>query len=558
MSVTHEVAVAEASTNTTNNATWCEHSNHRPAGRRGHSMTVVNNHVYIFGGALLKCVCTVDKRCSSKNVYSSELWHLDVSSAMFTLLQPSGEDEVPSGREQHSATALPNGDILIIGGLSSSNGIRGSLDEPLNEVWKLTDPHRVTSHIIRSGEESSITKLPMELNQSYISSHTLNVELGEDVCVEDLQLSVSLDHGCPQGVEFISLTGPTGSSDQDSSQSRYYQTKLFVSTAENRERDCHSSKFNLLFSDAAEEAVLSHSALPKEGIYRPASSLQALFQGLPVDGEWKLTISTSKRPVDYAGLLLDWKLHIQAKSCTPRVKWELLSVPPSFQPRHGHTAVAIDDSIFIGGGFSQRRLNDLWRFDYLSNTWTNLNASPLGNHPAIHRQAAVLGPWGLLSYGGLKQRSGTRTNNVGTEFSIQHLFKDERLAAPLSDNTNSSVAPRERYLSAIALVESSSDVINKLYDNNGPFLLMFGGDSGDSINAYPNSYGFMPNSLLDDVWILSPSERTALNTIDRSDYCIDRLDRDSMQYQIWNSTCGWEASFGGEPGECELGEILIM
>ena len=226
MSVTHEVAVAEARTNTTNNATWCEHSNHRPAGRRGHSMTVVNNHVYIFGGALLKCVCTVDKRCSSKNVYSSELWHLDVSSAMFTLLQPSGEDEVPSGREQHSATALPNGDILIIGGLSSSNGIRGSLDEPLNEVWKLTDPHRVTSHIIRSGEESSITKLPMELNQSYISSHTLNVELGEDVCVEDLQLSVSLDHGCPQGVEFISLTGPTVPPDQDSSQSRYFQTKV--------------------------------------------------------------------------------------------------------------------------------------------------------------------------------------------------------------------------------------------------------------------------------------------------------------------------------------------
>ena len=58
MTVTHDVAVAEANTNMTN-ATWCEHSNHRPAGRRGHSMTVVNNHFYIFDGALLKCVCTV-------------------------------------------------------------------------------------------------------------------------------------------------------------------------------------------------------------------------------------------------------------------------------------------------------------------------------------------------------------------------------------------------------------------------------------------------------------------------------------------------------------------
>ena len=338
--------------------------------------------------------------------------------------------------------------------------------------------------------------------------------------------------------------------------------QLFVSTAENRERDCHPSQFNLLFSDTAEEAVLTHSALPKEGTYRPASSLKALFQGRPVDGEWTLTISTSKSLVDYAASL-QWKLYIQTKSCTPRVKWERLSVPPSFQPRHGHTAVAIDNSIFISGGFAQRRLNDLWRFDYLSNnTWTKLNTSPpLGNHPAIHRQAAVLGPWGLLNYGGLKQRNGTRPNKVISDLSIQHLFKDELLlSVPLSGNTNSSVEPHERYLSSIALMESSSDVINKLYDNDGgAFLLMlFGGDSGNSINAYPNSYGFMPNSLLDDVWILSPSELTAMNTIDRSDYCMDRLDRDSMQYQIWNSTCGWEASFGGEPEECELGEILIM
>ena len=328
--------------------------------------------------------------------------------------------------------------------------------------------------------------------------------------------------------------------------------QVFVSTAENKERDCDSSLFNLLFADNAEEAVLSYSALPKEGAYRPASSLQESFQGLPVDGEWKLTISTSKSIVNYTESLLDWKLHIQAKSCTPRVKWERISVPQSFQPRHGHTAVAIDDSVFISGGFNERRLNDVWRFDYSSNTWTNLNTSPLGNHPAIHRQAAVLGPWGLLNYGGLKQGSKTRSNKGG-DMSIQHLFKDERLAVPLNTNT-----PQGRYLTTIGMMESSDvNVINKFYDNDGPFLLMFGGDGGNP-NAYPNSYGFMPNSFLDDVWILSPSELTGMNTIDRSDYCIGRLDRDSQHSQIWNSTCGWEASVGGEPEECELGEILIM
>ena len=102
--------------------------------------------------------------------------------------------------------------------------------EPLNEVWKLSDPHRVTSHVI-SGGDSSITQLPMELNQSYLSSHTLTVDLGHDICVEDLQLSLSLDHGCPQGIEFISLTGPPAPSNQDSIQSRLYQTKVCVHTS---------------------------------------------------------------------------------------------------------------------------------------------------------------------------------------------------------------------------------------------------------------------------------------------------------------------------------------
>lgn len=252
------------------------------------------------------------------------------------------------------------------------------------------------------------------------------------------------------------------------------------------------------------------------------------------------------------------------------MKWErILSVPSSFQPRYGHTAIAINDSIFIYGGFAQRRLNDLWRFDCLTNSWTSLTTAPeaLRNHPAIQREQAVLGPWGLLKYGGLKKSSGTQRNNKGDLF-IQHLFQDERFTVPLSsDNSSSSsssvVAPPDRYLSSIALMKSN-DVIQKMYNiggDDGPFLLMFGGDRGNSINGYPNSYGFiMPNTFLDDVWILSLSEAAASKNefMDWSDYCIGRLDRDSTHYQIWNSTCGWEVSFGDEPKDCELGKIFVM
>ena len=230
VTITQEaVTISEANTTNNDARSWCEHSSHRPTGRRGHSMTAVNNHVYIFGGATSKCLCKVtngEKNCFSTNVYSNELWHFDVPSSTFTLLESSGEG-MPQGREQHSATVLPSGDILVIGGLSSSDETITKDFHPLNEVWRLTDPHRITTHVI-SGINLSNTTLPMQLNQSSLSSHTVNIDLDDDVCVEDLQLSLSLDHGCPQGIEYISLTSPSISSEQNSSQRRQHQNKVCV------------------------------------------------------------------------------------------------------------------------------------------------------------------------------------------------------------------------------------------------------------------------------------------------------------------------------------------
>jgi len=58
VSTTSEVAV---SSDVLTTDSFCEHSSGSPTGRRGHSMTVINDNVYIFGGATLKCVCTIDE-----------------------------------------------------------------------------------------------------------------------------------------------------------------------------------------------------------------------------------------------------------------------------------------------------------------------------------------------------------------------------------------------------------------------------------------------------------------------------------------------------------------
>lgn len=231
--------VFEANAINDNEKTWCEHHKHRPSGRRGHSMTVINSHVYIFGGATLKCVCTAadgdKKHCASKNIYSNELWEYDILSSTFTLLESPGD--VPRGREQHSATALPNGDIIIIGGLSSPNEyITGDL-ESLNEVWKFSDPHRVSSHLFMGFDIKK--KLEIGFSQGFVSSHALNADLGRDMCVDDLELNLSLDHGCPEAIEFISLSGPHVPSEQDELlQRRLHQIK--VSTHKHNPACCFS------------------------------------------------------------------------------------------------------------------------------------------------------------------------------------------------------------------------------------------------------------------------------------------------------------------------------
>ena len=309
--------------------------------------------------------------------------------------------------------------------------------------------------------------------------------------------------------------------------------------------------------------MLSYSGLPNEGVFCPASSLTETFRGLAVNGEWKLDVYHLSKNFEVTNRSsLEWDLNIQATPCTTVVKWEKLTAPPSFPARHGHTAIAVDSSIYIAGGSSGRMLNDLWRVDYPQNIWTELKSVPPSQYKStLHGRAAALGPMGLLNYGGLGQTHGIQEQE--SDLFVRTPFFQDNWALVSIDN-NENVGPTSRYWSYIALLDSSNEIINKLNNrNDGPFLLMFGGDGGHLPNSYPNTYGFMPNSFFDDVWLLSLSKLNDTDTIYRNDYCIDRLDRDSTRYQGWNNTCGWEepADIIGDdtaPEECRIEEILMM
>jgi hypothetical protein len=219
-------------------------------------MTIIHDQVYIFGGATLKCVCDTrhhnddatsfpredaTPQCSSKNVYSDELWHYDPNTELFSQLPGEVGRPWPRGREQHSATALPDGNIIVIGGVSTTNDdleIGSSAEQLLlADVWRMKDPHHVLSHVFRgstNGVHDGATAPLLELIPGHVASHRLAVafhdeeEEDDERCISDVRVRIVLDHSCPKGIEYIKLTGP-GTKDvtgHDAPQSRDYEVKV--------------------------------------------------------------------------------------------------------------------------------------------------------------------------------------------------------------------------------------------------------------------------------------------------------------------------------------------
>lgn len=60
-------------------------------------------------------------------------------------------------------------------------------------------------------------------------------------------------------------------------------------------------------------------------------------------------------------------------------KWQKLKPEGEIpQPRSGHSMTIHNDSIILFGGLFEvtREVNDTFRYDFISNTWTNLGLNP--------------------------------------------------------------------------------------------------------------------------------------------------------------------------------------
>jgi len=284
------------------------------------------------------------------------------------------------------------------------------------------------------------------------------------------------------------------------------------------------------------------------------------------------------------GRLLDWELIIDVTPCNVnRPRWTRLPSPPiEFVPRRLHTAVAVGGSIFITGGYSAttRRLDDdMWRFDFDTNTWTDLTTvhdetgvDDSNSHrylPLYYGQASLLGPWGVLAYGGMTKKYGTRDRG----FLLFDLFRDYWVPVPVSSSDYSDI-PRARYLSSIGLL-TSNNMNSSSNENVGPMILTFGGDGGLLHNARADDdHGLVTNSLFNDIGLLLPGGLRigSSSSSSRYDLCHWRNIPNSTTLRDWDGTCGIiidhplpsskvggrkNGSSSADGGGCHLESILI-
>jgi N-acetylneuraminic acid mutarotase len=129
-------------------------------------------------------------------------------------------------------------------------------------------------------------------------------------------------------------------------------------------------------------------------------------------------------------------------------------VPPT--PRHSHSSVVYEDSMYIFGGYDGHYKNDFHRFNFITNTWTNIKDSR-GHEPTPrYRTACTVINDGLYLFGGhdgAKQLNDFFTFNFKTQEWSQINY--ERASEP---------SPRDSHI--LLSFENS--------------ILLFGGSSGNA------------------------------------------------------------------------------
>jgi len=500
-----------------------------PSPRRGHTLTTLFGHVYLFRGLTQGYDCSAAVTdtfrfghtsaglaadpCRYLPGESDELWRYEPLTNLWRHLLPgqgrwlgnkaesvnanggggSSSDDAsllgsfrkPPPREQHTASVVDN-KVLVFGGVASSGDDtwphQDSIHQPVgselnpefkNDLWELDAgelSYSFTAHapsfstLLGNGSSTNTTSrsqqprhsipegghvfVPLQVNETKELLRSSNSggssSTARDLCIVDLDVTVSLAHPCTRQVELV-LFGP-GPNAHDANylkpSSRAHSVLLF-DHHDGTGSGCGRDLKGTTFDDDAPESVASCCPSPFEGRFKPVEKLST-FQGLRPGGEWLL--GAYDHDADgLKGSVEGWSVTFTLKECDQTFHWRQLNatgVPSSSSsallvpsPRAQHAAIVVGNSVFVFGGRGESKaaggskrsvviLRDLWRLDrFPVPTWHLLSegdpSNGSGRHSASIRggvlmsmsqlgslessgRSTVLSPWGLLAFGGLK------------------------------------------------------------------------------------------------------------------------------------------------------------
>lgn len=407
-----------------------------PSSRRGHTLTLVDDTIFMFGGRTDGYTCAsvftdllnLGNTESGRDVYPCasyqnevhELWAFDIHTYVWRLVNTSkwGNLVYPPAREQHTATYV-DGDMYIFGG--KSRVFPSDTDLVTNDLWRLVIPHSTEF----SFDYSTVHGMPksdrlfaaIDATDPTSSSPEL---ANTGLCVEKVVVEVEIYHECLSQLR-LSLMGPgpeTGS--PNFHQMSTAGEVVLMDQPRSNNTGCVKGLHKFIFEDDL-ATVFTTSPSGRDnyeccdnaynGQYKPDGKLSE-YIGSTMAAQWTLVVQ-DMAPDHLTGQLIKWKIRFISSACVKKYTWMELTntvvgatVPP---PRYHALGVSYNTSFFIYGGrdASDIALLDLYRYDVQIDKWTVLE--PIQFAFALQSSSSfgynlALTSWGLIKYGGYQRQ----------------------------------------------------------------------------------------------------------------------------------------------------------
>ncbi|KAL3669451.1 hypothetical protein V7S43_005844 [Phytophthora oleae] len=572
-----------------------------PSARRGHSLTSLDNYLYLFGGMAKSYECNrahkVPCLLQQPRSVSNELWRYDLlTETWWSVPQPT---LLPPPREKHSMVVV-NNRLILFGGRQNDAPDASDAStwgpQALNDLWELS----VSSTTAKQSSVSLDSRQPSTLpipdgGEVFALGKKSSSASGEQLCVAKVAVNVQITHACPHKLR-LQLFGPGPSTFPGRQQSVH-----FPADSQARETTWSDSQglgsfqgdrratgttpntraFPVLLRSPEEAAdriectsgTRKLSFVSAAGVSGASLEPLSVFHQLPVAGNWTLEV-TDTAADGLVGTLDSWDVVFDVAPCVPAFTWtslSSLSTGTAPTPRFRHSVVVFESSMFVFGGAAGGtglELNDLYRLDYSPSTafgvaptarWTQLASLTDSESPSVAERKAhagrvmLLTPYELMAVGrGLKppRRAslGSNTPTPASRFESQLDVRLKRLedvidgwstVATNGVGTIDEQRPVTRYWGASTFVFSPPG-------NSVPRVFLFGGQDD--------------TTLLDDLWSLELAQldedfsRARLQT-QRIRACAWRQENSAYKAQ-WTSSCG-ATTTAAAVSKCTL-EMLLL